>query len=93
MRGEKGMSRQEFKDQILTRCKKIAADNDIKALKATITDMAPPSLGIIPFKKTTVAVISVYSSATFEDDTITSSQEFRGKYTVTEAIPVAYQQS
>lgn len=61
------------------------------SVKLVLTEREPPQSTVIPFKKSKIAAISIYSSK--ENESIPSlldSKGFIGLYKVTEALPVEY---
>ena len=71
----------------------LAKELNPEALKFTITEMAPPRISIIPFRRSKIAAISIYKSNPDPVEKLRKAEGFYGAYRVTEALPVAYQKS
>jgi hypothetical protein len=74
------------------------AENTVKAfhpdaLRITLTQKAPPSISVIPFKKSKIAVFSVYKENSPKVSLIMDANGFSGAFTVDEALPVAYEKT
>jgi hypothetical protein len=64
-----------------------------EALKITLTTESPPLLSVIPFKKSKIAVISVYRMQNDPVDLLKAMEGFAGAFTVEEAIPIMYEKN
>lgn len=89
IRGMESESYNDFRQRIFSvvNLEKSKCDS----VKLVITEKKPPRFSVIPFKKSKIAAISIYSSK--EDECIHSfldSKGFIGHYKVTEALPVEY---
>ena len=89
IRGGKSESYEDFKYRVL---KKAHLISDLfEGIKFTITEKAPPSMSVIPFRKSKIAAISVYyNSKRKPEQSLLDLDRFAGAYKVTEALPVAY---
>lgn len=90
IRGSKTDSYIQFKSHLFTLCNKIAQSEQPISIKMVLTEEAPPSISIIPFKKKKVAVISIYDENSSSHPEIENTQGLVGRFNVTEALPVAY---
>jgi hypothetical protein len=79
----------QFSDRVLHVAKSIA--ENAEGVKVVFTKEPPPSLSIIPFKKSKAATISVYSGKPEPMDVLMQMKGFAGAYRVDEVLPVAYQ--
>ncbi len=93
VRGKKEESYNLFKERIDSIVKPMAQDNHILNLSYTITEKSPPKVSIIPFKKKKIASITVKKNDEKAIEVITQLQGFEGAYSVTEALPVAYEKT
>jgi len=90
VKGEKTEIDQHFKNRIFQILEATLKKNSVHQLKLIITDLKPPSLSVIPFRKDKIAVISVKSEKAELIDEIMTINGFNGIYSVDEALPVAY---
>ena len=90
VRGVKNESYVDFNDRIQSVLIKLSNHKEIVKLSFTLTNEAPPSVSIIPFKKQKIASITIFKSDGKLEDSIQKLQGFKGAYSVTEALPVAY---
>jgi len=89
IRGDKVESYEDFKYRLLEKMHSIS--NLFDKIKLTLTEKKPPSISIIPFRKSKIAAISVfYSSERKPERSLINLEGFVGAYKVTEALPVAY---
>jgi hypothetical protein len=93
IRGTSSESYDEFYNRILKLTSVLANKVGTGALKFTITGKAPPVLTIIPFKSGKIAAISIYKSSSGPVEEFRNADGFCGAYSVTEALPIAYQKS
>ena len=93
VRGTDQESYQEFYNRIFNLTSVLAKELNPEALKFTITEMAPPGITIIPFRRSKIAAISVYKSNPEPVEELRKAEGFYGAYRVTEALPVAYQKN
>ncbi len=93
IRGTDQESYQEFKDRIFNMASVVSKELNPEALKFTITEMAPPRMTIIPFRRSKIAAISVYKSNPEPVEKLMTAKGFYGAYRVTEALPVAYRKN
>jgi hypothetical protein len=93
VRGTDQESYPEFKDRIFNITTVLLKKINPEALKFTITEMAPPRITIIPFRRTKIAAISIYKSSTKTIEELREAEGFYGAYRVTEALPVAYRKN
>jgi len=93
VRGNENEDYRAFTDRILELAGETAAKFNPDALRITVTKQAPPKISIIPFKKSKIAVISVYKENHESVDVLKKAAGFIGAYKVEEAIPVAYEKT
>ena len=93
IRGTASESYQEFYKRIFKMTSDLAKEINPEALKFTITEIAPPRLTIIPFRRSKIAAISIYKSSPEPAEELRKAEGFYGAYRVTEALPVVYQKS
>lgn len=93
IKGSREETYQQFSERIIDLTKTVSEDKNIKKLKVTFTEQAPPKLSIIPFTKNKIAAISISSEKTETRDLLINESGFSGCYTVDEAIPVAYKKN
>ena len=60
VRGKAKEAYPEFTERMMNLARETAAGANPIALKVTLTSQAPPAFSIIPFKKSQIAVFSVY---------------------------------
>lgn len=82
-----------FQNRIQEAMDIVLQDKQVSRLSYTLTTEAPPKFSIIPFKKKKIAAISVWRETSGLINAISSSEGFIACYTVTEALPVAYQKT
>lgn len=90
VRGEKSETYSNFKERMLLLVENIVKANTNILAKVVLTECAPPSISIIPFKKDKIASISLQTNEENVFDILISAEGFAGFYEVTEALPVAY---
>lgn len=90
VRGTEDESYKAFKERIHWVADVLVKDKNIRKLSYTLTEEAPPSISIIPFKKKKIASITVKKIDDKPINSILSMNGFDGAYSVTEALPVAY---
>jgi hypothetical protein len=93
VRGTQSESYREFSERIIKSAEELKSRADLVKIKVVFTAEAPPSISIIPFKKTKVATISIYKENGSFLDVLPYIQGFSGCYRVTEALPVAYKKT
>lgn len=93
MRGNDSTDYTAFKEEIISLANLIKEQAGVSRVRITLTESPPPALSIIPFKKKKVAVLSVHCENEFNASHVRSFNGFSGQYEVTEALPVAYQQT
>ncbi|MCA6075618.1 hypothetical protein [Fulvivirga sedimenti] len=93
IRGIKGENYPDFKGRILNLTKKTASEYNPAKLHVVLTEVAPPMVSVIPFKRKKIGVISVKSESETEYSIITGETGFCGMYHVEEALPVAYEKT
>jgi hypothetical protein len=78
-----------FKDRIISTAYSISGRYEI--VKLTLTEKPPPFFSVIPYKRSRIAVISVYGGPEMiPEPTLVEMEGFAGLYKVTEALPVSY---
>ena len=82
-----------FKDRVFRLSEDVLEKNGPEKLKICLTEVRPPRISVIPFKKKKVAALSVYSSKGGAIRAITETPGYTGGYAVEEAIPVSYSKS
>jgi len=90
VRGGKTENYTDFKERIFKLSHKIVGKYKPYLLKVVLTEEAPPSISIIPFKKDKIASISIFTEEFIHFKEFTQEKEFVGLYESTEALPVAY---
>lgn len=93
IRGTKDETYAGFQNRIQEAMTSVLKDNQVSRLSFTHTTEAPPKLSIIPFKKKKIAAISVWKETAGLINAISSLEGFIACYSVTEALPVAYQKT
>ena len=89
IRGDKAETYVDFKERIISTSQTVTGK--FNAVKLTVTEKSPPSLTVIPYKKSKIAVISTYGDPTTDPERkLLDMQGFAGLYKVTEALPVSY---
>ena len=90
LKGTSGESYPQFSERIFNLIERIKLLEKIIKIKLTLTEVLPPKISIIPFKKEKVAVISIVLDKNTDLSFIVESNGFIGSYEVEEAVPVAY---
>jgi len=90
VRGDKKESYINFKNRMLSLVNRLVESNTTILAKVVLTESAPPSMSIIPFKKDKIASISLKTSEGKELKQLTEAKGFAGSFEVTEALPVSY---
>jgi len=93
IRGDVKEGYREFTERMLKTANDISEMVNPAALKVTLTQGPPPKLSVIPFKKSKIAVFSVYKHDNVKVDLLMRSEGFAGAFKVEEAIPVAYEKT
>jgi hypothetical protein len=83
----------DFSSRIFKTVSLLVKELSPEAMKFTITEMAPPRISIIPFRRSKIAAISIYKSNPDPVEKLRMTKGFYGAYRVTEALPVSYQKS
>lgn len=92
IRGSSAEDYKEFKKRIFKTAESFTGNFD--QLKLTLSELAPPAVSIIPFKKKKIAAISVYANKEPPASPVLKDVPgFSGSYQVTEALPVAYKKN
>ena len=90
VRGIEDESYKAFLERIHWESDILTKDKNIHSLSYTITEKAPPTISIIPFKNKKIACISIKKSDDALVENLQKLNGFEGVYQVTEALPVAY---
>ncbi|MBK9730443.1 MAG: EthD domain-containing protein [Chitinophagaceae bacterium] len=90
VQGNDTESYEGFKQRIFDAVSDIQIVLKPDAIKFTLTEKAPPSFSIIPFRKKKIAAISVYQSYPGPALLLKKIVGFRGAYRVEEVLPVSY---
>lgn len=93
IRGNAKEDHGKFVDRMLQTAKTTAELIGPEALKVTLTHEPPPKICIIPFRKSKIAVFSVYKYDNAKIDHLINSEGFAGAFTVDEALPVSYEKT
>lgn len=93
IRGNKNEDYKRFSNRILELAQTLKNVENPDGLKVTLTCEAPPAISVIPFKKSKIAVISVYRFNKENTDIIKSTDGFSAVFKVEEAIPVTYEKN
>ena len=93
IRGLKDETYTEFKDRIYKTAVGLIPYENIVNISYTITEEAPPLVSVIPFKKGKIAAVSIKKGDSPFIDELLNTPGFEGAYTVTEALPVAYEKA
>ena len=79
-----------FTERILKTANTTADLVNPDALKVTLTQEPPPKISVIPFRKSKLAVFSVYKQDHEKIDLLMKAEGFSGAFSVEEALPVSY---
>ena len=90
VRGTSKESYKDFRSRILNLAHEVAQGSGPTAMWLTLTEAPPPSISVIPFKKSKLAVISIKKEVDVPVEEIVNVDGFAGAFTVEEAIPVSY---
>ena len=90
VRGTEDESYKTFCERIYWEVDTLVKEKDISFISYTITENAPPSISIIPFRKKKIAAITIKKNDNNLVESIVNIKGFEGAYSVTEALPVAY---
>ncbi len=92
IRGMESESYDEFRERIFSLVNPVKSECD--SIKLVLTEKKPPTYSVIPFKKSKIATISVYSEKTNNKiPSFLDSKGFIGSYAVTEVLPVKYEKT
>ena len=91
VRGNESEDYRAFTARILKIAKKAADQIKPLALKVTLTQQPPPKISVIPFKKSKIAVISIYLENQTDIKFLKEEKGFSGAFKVEEALPVMYE--
>ncbi len=92
IRGMESELYDDFRNRIFAMVNPLKSKYD--SVKLVLTEKKPPLYAVIPFKKSKIAAISVYSGKTIEKiHSLLDSKGFIGSYAVTEALPVKYEKT
>jgi hypothetical protein len=83
----------QFTERILQTANAVSEIVIPAALKVTLTCEPPPKLSVIPFRKSKIAVFSVYKHDNVKIDLLMNSEGFAGAFKVEEALPVSYEKT
>ncbi len=92
IRGFKDESYEEFHERMSAVIEEIKTGNPSR-LSYTITMEKPPKMGVIPFSKEKIAMVSVWSEKDDHLKLVRQRDGYSGTYKVTEALPVAYEKT
>jgi len=93
IRGNAGEDHRQFTDRMLQTAYATAELITPEALKVTLTQEPPPKISVIPFRKSKIAVFSIYKEDRSKIDLLMKSEGFAGAFTVEEALPVSYEKA
>jgi hypothetical protein len=93
IRGSKGEDYEHFTDRVIRTARATVELIKPEALKVTVTTGPPPRFSVIPFKKSKIAVISIYRIGNTSIDLLKFTEGFAGAFKVEEAIPVMYEKN
>ncbi|MFO7614077.1 MAG: EthD domain-containing protein, partial [Bacteroidales bacterium] len=88
IRGDKNENYNDFRSGVMALTEEVRKESNPGRLKVTLTETAPPSISIIPFKKKKIAVISVYKESATPVEILVRAMGFSGAFVVEEAMPV-----
>lgn len=83
----------EFGERVKKTLAPLPGINGIINLSYTITEEKPPTISIIPFSKNKIASISIKRRNDKPEESIVKMDGFDGGYSITEALPVAYEKT
>jgi hypothetical protein len=90
VRGIENEDYQAFTERILKLANEISLQTRPDSLRVTMTRQAPPKISVIPFKKSKIAVFSVYKEDHETIPALLTAEGSCGAFTAEEAQPVAY---
>ena len=90
VRGQQMETYGEFKDRIHKFSRAILNESTVETLRMVLTEEAPPTFSVIPFKKGKIASVSVVSDKELSKTLLDSVPGFSGAFEVIEALPVSY---
>ena len=93
IRGAEAETHNEFSKRIANSLDELKNIPQILRIKLVYTTESPPRISIIPFKKSKIASISIYKEEEKLIHTLLDLPGFIGAYSVTEALPVAYEKT
>ena len=93
IRGQENENYRRFTDRILETGKTAAEIINPAALKVTLTQQPPPKFSVIPFRKSKIAVFSIFKDDHIKVDYLMKAEGFSGAFTAEEALPVAYRKT
>jgi hypothetical protein len=93
IRGSKGEDYNRFSERVIRTARATVELIKPEALKLTLTAGPPPKLSVIPFKKSKIAIVSVYRFGNEPIDLLKFSEGFSAAFKVDEAIPVTYEKN
>jgi len=83
----------DFKSRIFQLAEVVGTETRPAALRLVLTEAPAPSVSIIPFKKSKLAVISIYKESGTPVQYLLKAKGFAGAFAVEEAIPVSYERT
>jgi len=90
IRGSENEDFRHFTERMLKTANTTAGLINPDALKVTLTQEPPPKISVIPFRKSKLAVFSVYKQDHEKIDFLMKAEGFSGAFSVEEALPVSY---
>lgn len=93
VRGNEKEDYRAFTERILQLADETAKRANPFGLRVTLTSQAPPSISVIPFKKSKIAVFSIYRKELEPVGWLKNAEGFSGAFRVDEALPVAYKKT
>jgi hypothetical protein len=93
IRGNAREDHGKFTDRMLQTANITAELINPKALKVTLTQELSPKISVIPFRKSKLAVFSVYKDDHLKVNNLMNSEGFAGAFKVEEALPVSYEKT
>ena len=91
--GSDNESYRQFKNRVFEAVNNVKKTENPFCLKVVLTESLPPAFSIIPFRKKKISCISVYQETLDLSGSICKLSGLSGAYSVTEALPVAYEKS
>jgi hypothetical protein len=90
VRGIENENYQSFTDRILKLANEVSSKIKPDSLRVTLTREAPPIISVIPFRKSKIAVFSIYKDNHETIPALLKTEGSSGAFTVEEALPVTY---